>query len=71
MKKIFSLLFLITISPTIACPLCKSETAKDVRGLIFGPDFSFNLIVTLFPFLIFGLIVFFIYNGINFKRKTK
>jgi hypothetical protein len=70
MKNIFSFLFLIVISlPTVACPLCNSNTAKDVRASIFGPDLSFNLFVTIFPFLIFGTIVFFIYRGINFKRK--
>ena len=36
-----------------ACTLCHTDTGKAVRSGIFGPDFAFNILVTLIPFVIF------------------
>lgn len=68
------LLFLsLTISVVIqACPFCKSDTAKEIRASLFGPDLTFNLFITILPFLICFLIVYFIYHGgLPLNKKNK
>jgi hypothetical protein len=39
--------------PASVCPICHTETADKIRHALFGPDFWFNLSVTLLPFAIF------------------
>lgn len=36
-----------------ACPICQSETGKQVRAGIFDENFAFNLFGSLLPFPIF------------------
>ena len=36
-----------------ACPICHSETGKEVRAGIFDENFAFNLFGSLLPFPIF------------------
>ncbi len=45
-------------SPALACPLCRTELGEQVRGAIFGPDFSVHLLAVLSPFLLLaGLVI--------------
>ena len=46
-----------------ACPVCNTETGQQVRQGIFGPDFGYNLFVTLLPFPIFLAIAAAIHFG--------
>ena len=48
----------------LACPLCRTDTGKQVRAGIFGPDFTFNMVVTIIPFVIFLGITALIYFGL-------
>jgi hypothetical protein len=45
----------------LACPLCHTETGRQVRAGIFDVHFSGNLLYTLLPFPLFLFIVAFIY----------
>jgi hypothetical protein len=36
--------------PAAACPLCDSDTGRQVRANLFGPDFGTNLATVLLPF---------------------
>jgi len=55
--------FLLACSSAVACPLCHTETGKQVRSGIFDADFGFNLLITVIPFAIFLGIVALIYFG--------
>lgn len=49
--------FLVLSGSLCACPLCNTETGKQVREGIFGPDFGINVLLTLAPFpMLFGII---------------
>jgi hypothetical protein len=48
----------------LACTVCYSDTGKQVRAGIFGPDFGFNLLVTVIPFLILLAITTIIYFSV-------
>ncbi len=39
-------------SVALACPLCHTETGKQVRSGIFAEDFGINLLITFLPFAI-------------------
>ena len=59
----------IVVSPAMAtlalsCPLCHTDTGQQVRAGIFGPDFAFNLVITVIPFILFLGITALIYFGI-------
>ena len=71
MKVILFLLFSTSSLAVHACTLCNSKTAKDIRASFSGPDFSFNLLVTILPFIVFSVIVYFIYYGGFPYIKTK
>src|SRR5688572_10594699 len=64
-------LILLNVLPSavLACPLCHSDTGKQVRAGIFGPDFGFNLLVTTIPFVIFLGITALIYFGLPTRRN--
>jgi hypothetical protein len=49
--------------PASACPICHTETAQKIRHALFGPDFWFNIGVTILPFAIFLSITALIYYG--------
>lgn len=49
-------------TPASACPLCHTETARQIRAAIFGPDFWFNVGVTILPFVLFLGITALIYG---------
>jgi hypothetical protein len=69
MKTTFFLLLLLTQSLAVhACTLCSSKTATAVRAAVFGPDLLVNLVITILPFAICSLIVYFIYHG-GFLKK--
>ncbi len=36
-----------------ACPVCHSETGKEVRAGLFNEDFTSNLVASIIPFPIF------------------
>lgn len=36
-----------------ACPVCHSETGKEVRAGLFNEDFAFNVLASVLPFPIF------------------
>lgn len=44
---------LIPSATASACPVCHTETGRQVRAGIFGEDFGFNLLVSALPFPIF------------------
>jgi hypothetical protein len=68
--KILSFLLLLLASgfAAHACTLCNSKTATAVRASVFGPDLPFNLFITVLPFVICSVIVYFIYRG-GFTKK--
>ena len=48
---------LLSASAASACPVCETETGKQVRAGIFGDDFASNVALTLVPFpLLAGLV---------------
>jgi hypothetical protein len=57
-------LFNLFSTAALACPLCHTDTGEKVRAGIFGPDFGFNLVVTIIPFIIFLAITALIYFGL-------
>lgn len=46
------------VSPALACTLCHSRTAQDVRATIFGPDFWTNVgaISSIVPVLVVAVL---------------
>jgi hypothetical protein len=49
----FAVLFgvlLVSVSATMACPVCHTETGKKVRAGIFSDEFVSNAAMTLLPF---------------------
>ena len=45
------LVIVLVVSATAAaCPVCDTETGKDVRAGIFDEDFGRNAVLTLLPF---------------------
>lgn len=56
-------LVLLLASSAPACPLCESETGRQVRAGIFDDDFGKNVALTLIPFPVLAVIVAFIYHG--------
>ncbi|MDO8528068.1 MAG: hypothetical protein Q7T03_10340 [Deltaproteobacteria bacterium] len=52
-----------------ACPLCYSDTGKQVRAGIFNGDFLFNLAMTLFPFIVFTFIGLVLYYDESKNKK--
>ena len=58
MKRVFlTFILLTTASNLVACPVCNTETGKQVREGIFGPNFYKNVLVIAAPFpLVLGLI---------------
>jgi hypothetical protein len=63
------LFIVFSTTPALACPLCHTKTGRQVRAGIFGPDFGFNLLVTIIPFVIFLGITAFIYFGPPIRRS--
>lgn len=53
----------VLTSTAWACPLCDSETAKEVRAGIFNSDFASTALLTLLPFPILLSMVGLIYFG--------
>ena len=49
---------LSSASPALACTLCHSRTAEDVRAAIFGADFWGNVGALVSPVPVFLLAVF-------------
>ena len=64
---------LLLLAPALAghaCTLCDSKTATAVRAAVFGPDLLVNLVITILPFAVCALIVYFIYHGV-YPLKNK
>lgn len=40
----------VSAGPAAACPVCESDTGKQVRAGIFGEEFGTNVVLTLLPF---------------------
>ncbi len=55
---------LLIPSNALACTTCQTPLAESIRAAIFGPDFFFNLAVTLVPFLVFLTIAAAIHYGV-------
>jgi len=72
MKWMF-LFLLIFISRLVqACPFCKSPAAVEIRASLFGEDFTYNLFISILPFLVFSIIIYLIYHGgIPYKKRNK
>ena len=47
-----------------ACPFCHTQTGEQIHASVFGPDFWFNVGVTLLPFAIFLGLTALIYFGV-------
>ncbi len=71
MKILFLISSLIISVAAQACPFCNSKTAKEMRVSLFGPDLPVNLFITILPFIIFSLIVYFIYYGGFPAKKSR
>jgi hypothetical protein len=58
MKRFLPAICLLTTAGSLlACPVCDTETGKQVREGIFGKDFYKNVLVTVAPFpVVLGLI---------------
>lgn len=59
LSAVYLLLFLALLlfaSPTLACPVCHSQTGLEVRQVILGESFWFNIGVSTLPFLVVGLV---------------
>ena len=68
-----TLLFgLLLLLPAVAdaCPVCESETGREVRAGIFGEDFGPNLLMTLLPFPILLGIAAAFYFGFSPKETA-
>jgi len=65
---IFLLVLLAPVLAAHACTLCNSKTATAVRAAVFGTDLWINLAITILPFAICFLVVYFIYHG-SLTRK--
>jgi len=61
----------LSLSVVSACPLCHTETGRQVRAGIFHDSFLTKLSVTAAPFPVFGSVIAFIYFGKpkGLKRK--
>jgi hypothetical protein len=55
---------LVVASAAAACPVCHTETGRQVREGIFGADFGFYLLVTAMPFVVLLGITALIYFGL-------
>ncbi len=71
MKAFLAVFFLFIFNVSKACTLCNSGTAEQIRASVFGPDLSYNLFITILPFIILSGIVYLIYQGGISKNKLK
>ncbi len=63
MRALLLMILLLAVVPVYACPFCSTDSAVRIRALLFGPDFYFNLGISIVPFIIFAIIVYLIYRG--------
>jgi len=56
-------LALLPASRAFACPLCRSDTGRQVRDGIFNNEFGDTLLALTLPFLVITAVVGLIYNG--------
>jgi hypothetical protein len=56
--------------PAPACPLCGTDTGRQVRAGIFGDDFGRNLLLTVLPFAVLLGIVALIHFGLPWGRTA-
>lgn len=65
----------LSLSVVSACPLCHTETGRQVRAGIFQDSFITKLAVTAAPFPVFGGVIAFIYfgkpKGLKRKQRTR
>lgn len=62
MKKLLLCFFILSRgAAALACPVCSSPRAMQVRTYLFGPELSGNLFALLLPFAIFAAIAAFLY----------
>lgn len=72
MKALFFVFLTMLPFAAQACPFCKTDTAKEIRASLFGPDLFPNLVFSVLPFLICSVIVYLIYHGgLPSKKKMK
>lgn len=69
MRSVVTLIFLASAQAASACPFCNSQTAKQIRAALFGPDLLYNVFITILPFLVCGIVVYLIYRG-GFSTKN-
>jgi isoprenylcysteine carboxyl methyltransferase (ICMT) family protein YpbQ len=54
---LFILVIFFNSLTSLACTLCNSRQAADVRALVFGNDFYKNLFFSILPFVVFTVII--------------
>ncbi len=66
---------LVAVAATIAaassakaCPICNSDTGRQVRGGIGDADFAHNLLVTALPFAVFLAVAALLHFGVPWRR---
>jgi len=70
MKNKYLPIFVMLTSSVMACPFCGTKTSGDIRAVAFGQDMTYNITVSIIPFVIFGIVTYFIYKGIPLKKRT-
>jgi hypothetical protein len=63
LKALFLFALLGSVSIVYPCPICLTDTGRQVRTGIFNHDFFLYLFYTTLPFFIFLFIIFLIYHG--------
>ena len=60
---------LLAASAAWGCPLCESETGRQVRAGIFDESFGTNVVLTLLPIPVLAAVVALIYYAPNFPQR--
>lgn len=73
-RRVFAAMVTLSVlslaDPLFACPVCDTDTGKEVRAGIFDKDFSKNIVLTLLPFPIFFAIAALIYRAPGRPQPT-
>ena len=62
---------LLVAIPANACTLCHTDTARQVRAIVFGDGFGANLFFMALPFVVFGGVAALVYGGNPLNRGKR